>query len=216
MAKKKEEVVVNTRGLSNKVDTLSFQQRICLLQNELKAPKNQFNSFGKYKYRNCEDILEAAKPLVLKYMMTLTQNDDIVLVGDRYYVKATATLKDWLSEAMEEKSALARESVTKKGMDESQITGATSSYARKYALNGLLDIDDTKDADTGKESAKTNSSPVKTNQTPQRTSKGAFFEQLKEKASKGNEVNWDKAEQYFKGSEFETPFKELKNVMDIS
>lgn len=113
---------------------------------ELKAPKGQYNSFGKYKYRSCEDILEAVKPLCVKNNVLLTITDDIVLIGDRYYVKATATVTN-LEGASVSASALAREEDTKKGMDGSQVTGASSSYARKYALNGLFCIDDTKDAD---------------------------------------------------------------------
>lgn len=114
------------------------------IQQKLKAPKNQYNSFGKYKYRNQEDILEAVKPLLGDATMTI--EDEIVNIGDRYYVKATATLKD--GEEFVDSVAFAREPEIKKGMDESQITGATSSYARKYALNGLFLIDDTKDADS--------------------------------------------------------------------
>ena len=113
---------------------------------ELKAPKGQYNSFGKYKYRSCEDILEAVKPLLAKYSCLLTITDDIVLIGNRYYVKATATVAN-LEGVCVSASALAREEDTKKGMDGSQVTGASSSYARKYALNGLFCIDDTKDAD---------------------------------------------------------------------
>lgn len=113
---------------------------------ELKAPKGQFNAFGKYKYRSCEDILEAVKPLCVKNNVLLTITDDIVLIGDRFYVKATATVTN-LDGVCVSASALAREEDTKKGMDGSQVTGASSSYARKYALNGLFCIDDTKDAD---------------------------------------------------------------------
>jgi hypothetical protein len=112
---------------------------------DLKAPKNQRNNFGNYNYRNQEDILEAIKPLLPEgYILTL--NDDIVLIGDRFYVKATATLKGKDGEVSA--TAFAREPVTRKGMDDAQVTGATSSYARKYALNGLFCIDDTKDPDT--------------------------------------------------------------------
>lgn len=114
------------------------------IQKNLKAPKNQYNSFGKYKYRNCEDILEAVKPLLGDAILTL--NDKIVQVGDRFYVEATATIQE--KDKSVSATAYAREAVSKKGMDESQVTGATSSYARKYALNGLFLIDDTKDADT--------------------------------------------------------------------
>ena len=120
-----------------------------VIQHELKAPKNQENKFGGYKYRSCEDILEAVKPLLDKYEATLTISDDIVLIGERYYIKATATLLDSKGgEVLAQTTAFAREPVAKKGSDESQITGAASSYARKYALNGLFCIDDTKDADT--------------------------------------------------------------------
>lgn len=113
------------------------------IQQKLKAPKNQFNSFGKYNYRSCEDILVAVKPLLDG--ATLTISDEIINVGDRYYVKATATLR--YGEESETVTAFAREEENKKGMDASQITGSASSYARKYALNGLFLIDDTKDAD---------------------------------------------------------------------
>lgn len=114
------------------------------IQQKLKAPKNQTNAFGKYKYRSCEDILEAVKPLLGE--ATLVVQDEIVMIGDRYYVKATATLKE--GKESESATASAREPQEKKGMDTAQITGATSSYARKYALDGLFCIDDTKDADT--------------------------------------------------------------------
>lgn len=123
-------------------------ERLVLLQNELKAPKSQMNKFGGYKYRNNEDILEAVKPLLLKYDFTLVLSDDVVMIGERYYVKVTAKLIDTTTGEWIENSALAREEDTKKGMDSSQITGASSSYARKYALNGLFAIDDTKDSDT--------------------------------------------------------------------
>ena len=117
------------------------------IQNELKAPKGQYNSFGKYKYRSCEDILEAVKPLCVKYGVIITLSDEIVQVGERYYIKATANLsKEGCSDVSV--TAYARETLEKKGMDDSQITGTASSYARKYALNGLFCIDDTKDADT--------------------------------------------------------------------
>lgn len=117
------------------------------IQSELKAPKTQVNRFGGYKYRKAEDILEAVKPLLAKQKCTLTITDDIVLVGNRIYVKATATIKNEKGE-FETSTGWAREEETKKGMDTSQITGASSSYARKYALNGLLAIDDNQDSDT--------------------------------------------------------------------
>jgi len=123
----------------------NIDERLIHIQGELKAPKSQENKFGGYKYRSCEDILEAVKPLLKKEKVTLTISDDIVEVGGRVYVKATATLSD--GEDTISTSAFAREAETKKGMDDSQITGSASSYARKYALNGLFAIDDTKDAD---------------------------------------------------------------------
>lgn len=116
------------------------------IQSELKAPKGQRNTFGKYNYRSCEDILEAVKPLLNVRGLVLLITDDIVQIGERYYVRATATIYDSEGSYISN-SALAREEAVKKGMDASQITGATSSYARKYALNGLFAIDDTKDAD---------------------------------------------------------------------
>ena len=117
------------------------------IQVELKAPKNLYNSFGRYKYRNAESILEAAKPLCAKYGCTLTVSDEVILIGSRYYIKATATVQDKDGNAASA-TALAREDETKKGMDGAQITGTSSSYARKYALNGLFCIDDTKDPDS--------------------------------------------------------------------
>lgn len=123
------------------------------IQQKLKAPKGQTNAFGKYKYRSCEDIVEALKPILAEYDAWLNISDEMVQIGDRYYVKATAEImyldpSDSGQHFAMSATAYAREPLTKKGMDEAQITGATSSYARKYALNGLLAIDDTKDADT--------------------------------------------------------------------
>nr|DAH57576.1 MAG TPA: ERF superfamily protein [Caudoviricetes sp.] len=123
----------------------TLQQKLIEIQAELKAPKSQFNKFGGYNYRNCEDILEAVKPLCAKHEIVPLLSDEIVLIGERYYVKAVAKVTDGKDEIIT--TAFARESLDKKGMDESQITGSASSYARKYALNGLFCIDDTKDAD---------------------------------------------------------------------
>lgn len=117
------------------------------IQSELKAPKSNFNSFGKYRYRSAEDILTAAKPILSKYGCQMTITDDIVFIGSRFYIKATVTIADEEGNT-ESVSAFAREDENKKGMDGSQITGTASSYARKYALNGMFLIDDTKDADT--------------------------------------------------------------------
>lgn len=117
------------------------------IQQALKAPKGQRNDFGKYNYRSCEDIVEAVKPLLGEQKAVLTISDEIKMVGDRYYIFATAAIVDAETGEKVEVTAQAREADSKKGMDPSQVTGATSSYARKYALNGLLAIDDTKDAD---------------------------------------------------------------------
>ena len=117
------------------------------IQAKLKAPKGQFNSFGKYKYRSCEDIVESVKPILAEYGYHLLLSDDARLVGDRVYIEATCRVMSG-ADVVSETKALAREPEDKKGMDASQITGTASSYARKYALNGLFAIDDTKDADT--------------------------------------------------------------------
>lgn len=136
------------KGMAEEVKTVPIRARLLRIQRALKAPKNQRNTYGKYNYRNAEDILEAVKPLCDEHGAVLTLSDEIVVIGDRYYVKATATLiavdsiGDWVSTV-----AYAREEQNKKGMDGSQVTGASSSYARKYALNGLFCIDDTKDSD---------------------------------------------------------------------
>lgn len=127
---------------------MEFNEKIREVQTQIKAPKNLYNSFGKYKYRNAEGILEAVKPYLSGYNLCLTLSDEIVQVGERYYVKATATIYDGMGSGSMSVSAYAREAVAKKGMDDSQITGTASSYARKYALNGLFLLDDTKDADT--------------------------------------------------------------------
>lgn len=126
---------------------MSVYVKLQKIQSELKAPKNQKNTFGGYKYRNLEDICEAVKPLLNKYGCSLVLSDDVVMVGERTYLKATATLIDSETGEKTSNNGFAREDVAKKGMDLSQLTGACSSYARKYALNGLFCIDDTKDAD---------------------------------------------------------------------
>lgn len=130
-------------------------KKMVAIQSELKAPKNQVNSFGKYKYRSCEDIIEAVKPLLAKHGLYLNISDSIIEVGGKNYVESLATVYD--GENSMTASAVARESVDKKGMDDAQQTGATSSYARKYALNGLFGIDDTKDADATNDHGKSTS-----------------------------------------------------------
>ena len=141
-------------------------QKLAAIQAALKAPKSQFNKFGGYKYRKAEDILEAVKPLLKEYGCTLTCTDELQLIGDRYYIKATATITNSEDGVSVSTTAYAREEEEKKGMDGSQVTGASSSYARKYALNGLLCIDDTADSDT------TNQGPVETPK-PSRTKKSS-------------------------------------------
>lgn len=155
------------------------------IQSELKAPKGQRNTFGKYNYRSCEDILEAVKPLLTERGLVILITDDIVQIGERYYVRATATIYDSEGSYISN-SALAREENVKKGMDASQITGATSSYARKYALNGLLAIDDTKDADaTNKgqdepKNAKATAQPAFTDEIRQALAKAQTVQELVE------------------------------------
>lgn len=133
-------------------------EKLANVQASLKVPKGQYNSFGKYNYRSCEDIVESAKPLLKENGLLLTLADEIVLIGERFYVKATATIIDTAEGKTVSVSAFAREEKEKRGMDGSQVTGASSSYARKYALNGLFAIDDTKDSDAtnthGKEQPK--------------------------------------------------------------
>ena len=165
------------------------------IQVELKAPKGQFNNFGKYAYRNSEDILEALKPLLEKYKTAINITDEIIVVGDRdvtmnindeingelklvngrFYIKATATLYDIESGESIKATAFAREEESKKGMDSSQLTGSTSSYARKYALNGLLAIDDTKDSDT------TNKHGKEENKVDNKTENNKFISQAQQK-----------------------------------
>lgn len=147
---------------------MSIYETLSNIQVELKAPKNLYNSFGKYKYRNAESILEAAKPLCAKHGCTLTVSDEVILIGSRYYIKATATVQDKDGNAAST-TALAREDETKKGMDGAQITGTASSYARKYALNGLFCIDDTKDPDTNEYHNQTTEDPQEVTASPEVT-----------------------------------------------
>lgn len=130
-----------------KMDELSVMKKLLKIQNELKVPKNNYNEFGGFEYRSAEDILVVAKPIAAKYECLVTLSDDIVMVGTRYYVKATATLYDTETNQSVTAVANAREPENKKGMDEMQITGSASSYSRKYALNGLFSLDDHKDSD---------------------------------------------------------------------
>jgi len=169
--------------------TNSLKSKLMHIQTELKAPKNLYNSFGKYHYRNAEGIQEALKPFEEKYGVIVTISDEIVEVGGRVYVKATATITD--SEESISVTAYAREALDKKGMDDAQVTGATSSYARKYALNGLFLLDDTKDVDTeeyqsaGKQApsrpAPKSEAPKKENNEPCKSHRDLFREFIAEK-----------------------------------
>lgn len=141
----------------------TIYEKLLAVQNELKAPKDKRNNFGGYNFRSCEGILEAVKPLLKEQGLMLTIKDEVVNIGDRYYVRATALLDDISSNGEIAVTALAREEEAKKGMDASQITGTASSYARKYALNGLFLIDDTKDADTDEFHRTTQENGQKTN-----------------------------------------------------
>lgn len=141
---------------------MNIYQKLSAIQTELKAPKNQYNKFGEYSYRSCEDILEALKPLLAKYNCTLHMNDTIKQIGDRYYVEAAVILISSDSEELITNTAYARETDTRPKMDAAQITGTASSYARKYCLNGLFLIDDTKDADTNEYKTQTEPEAKKT------------------------------------------------------
>ena len=163
------------------MSTKTLHEKIIIIQANLKAPKNQFNSFGKYKYRSCEDILEGVKPLLNEWGLQQTISDSIVNVGDRYYIEATVTVSDGDKDVSVK--ALAREPQNKKGMDESQITGTASSYARKYALNGMWLIDDTKDGDTD-EHQKQKSKPSK----PVLNSNNPKWEDVVHKVATGTDI----------------------------
>ena len=131
------------------MEKLTVFQKLLKVQTRLKVPKNQYNKFGQYNFRSCEDILAAVKPIAEEYNVLVVCTDELVMIGDRYYIKATARFIDCENVEISEidNYGYAREEETKKGMDGSQVTGASSSYARKYALNGLLGIDDTEDSD---------------------------------------------------------------------
>ena len=159
--------MADTKKLSN--TELSLSEKLNRIQVELKAPKDKLNKFGGYNYRSAEGILEALKPLLKTYGVYVTLSDEMVEVGGRVYVKATACLAEPVKDDASHfiaVTAYAREAETKKGMDEAQVTGATSSYARKYALNGLFLLDDTKDADADEYALQTKTEPKKTAPTP--------------------------------------------------
>jgi hypothetical protein len=186
---------------------MNIYEKLAIIQQELKAPKNQYNDFGNYSYRSCEDILEGLKPCLQKVKAVVTISDDLVLVGDRYYIKATATLYDTEKEESISNTAYAREEESKKGMDGSQITGTASSYAREYALNGLFNIDDTKDADTNEykeqQEPKTINATMESSLREMITNLGISNEEvidaLKElKCKKLADLTYDKVEQFRK------------------
>lgn len=164
----------------------SITEKLLSAQQTLKAPKGQYNNFGKYNYRSAEDILEAVKPVNAQNGLLLTIMDEPVLVGDRHYIKATATITDGTDTIVV--TAFARESLTKKGMDESQITGTASSYARKYALNGLYLIDDTKDADTNEHNNQHNNIQAQQQYAGQNQPKPASKDQMELLHNKANEL----------------------------
>ena len=159
---------------------MNVYEKLMTVQTKLRAPKGQYNNFGKYSYRSCEDILEALKPLLAEAGAIVNVTDEIKLIGDRYYVEATASFIDTETGERMIAKASAREAETKKGMDDSQVTGSVSSYARKYALNGLFAIDDNKDAD----STNTHGKEIKPNMTPA----GITEAQLKRLLAIGNKA----------------------------
>lgn len=164
---------------------MTIYEKLLSIQTELKAPKGQRNNFGKYNYRSCEDILEAVKPLLKKEKCTLIINDEIERIENRYYIKATVNLIDVEAGEKISVNAYAREEESKKGMDGSQVTGASSSYARKYALNGLFAIDDTKDSDATNQHDKKQASASQQSIIKQQIAdvlkvKGISFEKLTE------------------------------------
>lgn len=175
---------------ATKKDEPSLQESLVRIQQELKAPKGQYNSFGKYKYRSAEDILEAVKPLLGKYGCILTLSDDISECQDRIYIKATAIIRK--KDAQIQTTAFAREPLTKKGMDDSQVTGTASSYARKYALNGMFCIDDAKDADTDEyhnQQGNAQKQPARQVSRKDNPQWQAFYNRVAQAASKANSMD---------------------------
>ena len=164
---------------------MNVYEKLMTVQTKLRAPKGQYNSFGKYSYRSCEDILEALKPLLAEVGAIVNVSDEIKLIGNRFYVEATASFIDVETGERMIAKASAREAETKKGMDDSQVTGSVSSYARKYALNGLFAIDDNKDAD----STNTHGKDIKPNMTPV---SGLSEAQIKRLLAIGNKSGFNK------------------------
>ena len=190
---------------------MNIYEKLLKAQVELKAPKGQYNSFGKYKYRSCEDILEALKPVLDKLKLTLFIKDDVIEVNTRNYVKATIILVNIEKpDEIIETSALAREEEIKKGMDGSQITGASSSYARKYALNGMFMIDDTKDSDSTNTHGKD-----ETKKTSETEFKKAIdmINALANTEEKSEKV-FDMIEKFNKNSLMDCTIEELRKIYD--
>ena len=161
---------------------MGIYEKLMIVQQTLKAPKNQFNSFGKYHYRSCEDILEGLKPCLKEVKAAVTIDDEIVEIGGRVYVKATACFHDAETGEIVVNTAYAREPETKTGMDLAQLTGATSSYARKYALNGLFMIDDNKDADTDESKTESDARAKKQDKTKTEEVEKKYIDETKQKA----------------------------------
>ena len=157
---------------------MTVHDKLLKIQSSISVPKNQHNKFGNYDYRSCEDILSALKPFLTETKCTLTVNDDLILIGNRYYIKSTATLIDCESGESISNESFAREEESKKGMDSSQITGTASSYARKYALNGLLLLDDVKDADTNENHQQNSNDAKKESQPDSKKNKDPITENM--------------------------------------
>ena len=191
------------------METKKIYEKLAKVQSELKAPKGQFNSFGKYHYRSQEDILEAVKPILSRQGMTINLTDDIAIVGERYYVKSTAIVSDGTDTISV--TAFAREPSEKKGMDESQITGTASSYARKYALNGLFAIDDTKDSDA-EEQPKTTIEKREATPTPKQPTNKLDEALIKEASSLKIDLN--KVATYLKKNVQELTNDDLKSCIE--
>lgn len=187
---------------------MTIIEKLVAIQSELKAPKNQRNNFGNYNYRSCEDILEAVKPLLKQQGLALVINDEVVEVGGRIYFKSTARLTDGKESI--EASAFAREEESKKGMDSAQISGATSSYSRKYCLNALLCIDDNKDADATNTHDK--QTPTQIPVLPTLTQ--AIYETTLAKSEEGLKAVWNKYPEYQKDEKFKTALKNRKEALN--
>ena len=194
---------------------MSIYEKLLNIQTELKAPKSQRNNFGKYNYRSCEDILEAVKPLLKKEKCTLIINDEIerlearYYIKARYYVKATVDLIDIETGEKISTNAYAREEESKKGMDGSQVTGASSSYARKYALNGLFAIDDTKDSDTTNQHDKKQNAPNQHDKKQNAPNQQSIIKQQIAEILKVKEISFDKVTEVINARFKKQKFDEL-------